>query len=196
MAARKKRKTLLQKRHLSTKHRKAISRGLKRYWRRQREEIGVPRGFKTSRQEVEPMLNRAMAIMMRDHGVDGKIDREINADLTVDWELRFAIPRNVNLRDFATDLNQVLKPMLNSWISIGVRFMRNKRMTREEWKAYEEFGGMLQVGAHFQRMTKGKIATNIIAVQSIMEKMKRKKRLKPNQIFVRVHWNLKGERPK
>lgn len=185
-----------KKRHLSAKHRKAISRGLKRYWKRQREEIQVPRGFKTGRRDIEPMLNRALRIMMRDHGIDGDIRREINADNSVDWELRLAIPKGVNVKEVTTDLGSVLKPELNAWMAIGARFKDDKRMTPERRAEYDRFRAWLQVHAHYQRMTKGKIATNIVAVQKILESMRKNKRRKPEQIFVRVHWNLSGEKPK
>ncbi len=193
-----KRKTLLQKRrvhHLSEEHRKAISRGLKRYHKRQREEIEVPQGFKTGKDEIEPMLNRALRIMMRDHGVDGDIRREINADMTVDWELRFAIPRGTDLDAFTTDLSNVLKPGDNAWIAVGARFASDKNMSPEKKAEYDRFRSMLQVHAHYQRMTKRKIATNVLGIQSIMESMRKNRRRKPEQIFVRVHWNLKGEKP-
>lgn len=196
MPRKKKARTLLQKRHLSAKHRKSISRGLKKYWKRQKEEIRVPKGFKTEKREIEPMLNRALRIVMRDHGVDGDIRREINADMSVDWELRLAIPRGVNVKDLTTDLGSVLKPESNSWIAIGARFKDDKRMTPERRAEYDRFRAWLQVHAHYQRMTKGKIATNIVAVQKILDTMRKNKRRKPEQIFVRVHWNLSNEKPR
>ncbi len=181
-------------RHLSAEHRKAISEGVKRYWRRQ-HEIDIPRGFKTGKAEIEPILNRAMRVMIRDHGVDGDIRREVNADKTVDWELRFAIPRGVNLVGFTTDLGTVLKPAINAWIAIGARFTGDKKMDRETREAYERFRALYQVHAHYQRMTGRKIATNIVAIQQIIASMRKHKRRKPVQIFVRVHWNLTGDKP-
>lgn len=196
MAKRKSKKTLLQKRRLSAKHRKAISRGLRRYWRRQKEE-GVPRGYTSKKREVEPMLNRAKRIISEDRGVDVSIRREVNADTSIDWEMRIAIPRGVKVDDVLIDLATVLRGVPRTWIGVGVRFQSDRILDKDvERKAdYERFRTALQVHAHYQRNTDRKIQTNILGIQKIVESMVKNKHHKPHEIFVRIHWNMKGERP-
>ena len=194
-AGRKARPVKKKTKHLSEKHRKAISKGLKQFWKRQSPEAKRPRGFRSSERDIEPMLNRAGRIMSKEHGVDSDVRRAVNADMSVDWELRFAIPKGVDLDDFTTDLANALRPAAHSWIATGVRFEAGK-MTREEWEKYERRRDMLQVHAHYQAMTKGKIATNVLGLQTIMETMRTRRRRKPREVFVRVHWNMEGRKPK
>lgn len=185
-----------KKRILSAKHRKAISRGLNAYWKRQREEFKAPEGFQTGKNEIEPMLNRALRNVMKEHGVDGDIRREINADMSIDWELRFAIPKRLDVNALRISVADEIKGALNAWISLGWRFMRDRRMTREEFEDYKEFQAGLQVHTKYQRMTRKGIGLASIVLSKILDSMRKNRRLKPWQLFAWIHWNLAGDKPR
>lgn len=130
-----------------------------------------------------------------------------NRDHTVDADLTVQIPRGQEARGLLVDVEQALSRIKDVWISVGIRTPPKagahdesdptKKVPRVNPKTGEpqERGGVREAGAYFQRSTPLKWAENFATGRDIVDNFAKYGRRKPEQAYVRVHWNPWDTKP-
>jgi hypothetical protein len=153
----------------------------------------LPEGFGRidPRPEIQDMLHKSGEEMVRIHGIDHDVRHAVNADNSVSFELRFAVPKKFDPQIMFTDLASSLRSIPGTWISLGFRF-RPSKMSPEEAESYDRYRGMTQIQAYTRRSTPGKIADLEATAEKILANVKERKGWVPETMFVRVHWKEEG----
>ena len=135
----------------------------------------------------------------------------INADLTVDGELRVSqLPDDWRTPEGIPEVMAILSQILRQigllvpgdeggayWISIGIRFgPQNDSEVGDLAEMYKRYRGMFQVASYptDASMTSGG-QNAIVAFGAIVRSLMEKRGLPPAVIFVRVTWTPDGTRP-
>jgi len=152
------------------------------------------------------------ALTFQEPGLDMSVKSFINADGTVDGELRLReLPDQWRTVDGMPDLVAALSEAVRAmgafarggpeggayWISYGFRFgPKNMREIEELAKYYKRFRGLFQVGLHHTTAESlGAILNNAMTVRSLVESLWHKRDLPPAQLLIRVVWTPDGVRP-
>jgi len=123
---------------------------------------------------------------------DAHYSAHSNRDRTADGEIRVNLPRGVSAHQALLRLEESLpgyRSLPGFWISVGVRFMPTER-----FEDYEQFMGMVNVGAYYQKYFR-KASNFVTAKDKIAKAMQRVARRKPSQIYARLHWNPQNRKP-
>ena len=144
-------------------------------------------------------------------GLDLGLKTFINADLTVDGELRMAtLPDDWRTAEGIPEVMALLSQILRRigvltpgeeqgayWISIGIRFgPQNDSEVGDLAEMYKRYRGMFQVASYptdASMVSGGQNA--IVAFGSIVRALMEKRGLPPAVVFVRVTWTPDGIRP-
>lgn len=124
----------------------------------------------------------------RGYRADFRVHR--NKDGSIDAELRIKPKRGQKVNDVYLDMEEVLAPIPNTFISAGIRYH-----PRKDEEYYTKFQGMSQAQAYYQEMSPEKLHVNLLTGRVIDEKMRGRGRRKAEQVFVRLHWNAEHQRP-
>lgn len=116
-------------------------------------------------------------------------------DGSVDGELYVKVPAGDASRDVSWDLYEAFQPLavgVRYWMSVGARYI-----IEEDDEVYRRNRGMNLVETNYQRAT----APNISEEHDILEfkllpGMREHYKREATNIFIRLHWNPEGERPK
>jgi hypothetical protein len=129
-----------------------------------------------------------------------------NQDGTIDAEVRIrSIPRGKKIREALLDMEAALPVTMGVWISSGIRYRYKPRDVTEDKRVYDPSAdrvirGLQQAGTYPRKDTPSKRAMLFVTARGIEEKLREKdrgkQRRKPEQIWVRLHWNVKDKKPK
>ncbi len=161
-----------------------------------REYPALPKGFERidPRPRVDTMLRLAGAEVRATHGLDYDVRHAVNADKSVAYELRFAMPRKPDVQVLLTDVANALRPVPGTWVTMGFRF-RPEKLTAEEAALYDRYRGQVQVQAYTQRSTSGHLATLEATAEEVYSNVKSKRKgWVAETMFVRYFWTPTGER--
>lgn len=110
-----------------------------------------------------------------------------NQDNSVDAELRIReIPNNLDVPILLTAVERSLEQLDSTWVQVGIRYP-----PRSDEPIYTRFLGMSQAESYFHR----KLTDAIDTGKKINVNLTEKKRQKPEQVFIRFHWNYLGIKP-
>lgn len=173
--------------------------------------------FMAKASEAEALMVSKLGTMMDslailEPGIDVSVKSFINADGTVDGELRVrelpeewrsvaGMPYLVSaLSEAARAMGALPKGVPEGgafWVSYGLRFgPKDMREIEEMAKFYKRFRGLFQVGAyHTSAESLGAILTNVLAIRYLVERVWTSRELPPAQLLVRLVWTPDGERP-
>lgn len=115
-----------------------------------------------------------------------------NKDGSIDSELRVKPKRGQSVTDIFIDMESVLAPLPSTFVTTGVRYYPKDD---EETDKYTKFQGMLQAQAYYQKMSWDLLPYNFASGKEIDTRMRARGRRKAEQVFVRINWNPKHERP-
>jgi hypothetical protein len=118
-----------------------------------------------------------------------KIYRAVNADGSVDGEIRVTVPRGVSPDAMVMKIGALLRGIAGSWITAGARFT-----PKDDIENYTRYMGLVDVHVHYRRINR-KATTFVVLRDEILDGMAAKRWNKPLEVFVRLHWNAKGTRP-
>jgi hypothetical protein len=158
---------------------------------------GLPRGFERvdSRPRIGFMLRQAGEEIGARYGFDHDLRQAINADKSVAYELRFALPDKIDPQILLTDVANALRPISGTWLTFGFRF-RPGTMSPEMAAKYDRYKGTMQLQAYSQRSSPGHLATLEATAEEIYRNVKRRRKgWKAETLFVRVMWSPDGNRP-
>jgi len=134
---------------------------------------------------------------MQGFGFDVGVQIQQNRDDSIDAESTvLSIPRGVTALTTLIRMEKSTKRIgpkalpKGTWISIGFRWT-----FRDEKELYKRYKGMVTAGAFPQRATKQKVPINYATARKIARNVEKKRRVKPGQIYLRLHWNLEDKRP-
>ncbi len=192
------------KREREKLRRERIAASMREYWKtkktkEQRAKAAVkempplPKGFGRvdPRAEISSMLEQAGEEIKHFWNFDYDVRHAVNADLSISYELRIALPSKLEVERFMTDLTNALKSVPGTWVSIGFRF-RPKKVSEEERETYDRYRGALQIQAYTRRSSARRLVALEATAEEILENVKEKKGWRPEQVFVRVHWSKEG----
>lgn len=115
------------------------------------------------------------------------------ADGSVDGELYVKVPKDSKEAEF--DLYDAFGNMTigkKFWITAGARYIIEK-----DEEIYRRFRGLNQVETNYQAATQPNIVeVHNILRHSILPGMKNRYRREAYSIYIRMHWNPEGDRPK
>lgn len=120
---------------------------------------------------------------------EGQIRSHFNKDGTADAELRISITKPADINSVLTEIEEQLTAPKGVWISVGFRYD-----VREGEPIYRRVGGMSQVQSHYRRGSRRQYA--FAAAKKINKGLRKAGRLKATEILIRMHANLKDEKPK
>jgi len=152
------------------------------------------------------------ALSVQEPGLDTTVKAFINADATVDGELRMrSLPAEWRtlrgMPSLMATLSEAVramgafptKPSMGGafWVSFGVRFgPKDRREIEHMEKFYKRFRGLLQVGAHHATaQSLSAILNNALTIKFLVERLWHKRDLPPVQLLVRVVWTPTNVRP-
>ncbi len=113
-----------------------------------------------------------------------------NKDGTIDGEVRIRPKRGQLVDDIFLDMELASKPVSNTWVSTGIRYK-----PREDEEFYVKFQGLSQAGTYYQQNTKKNLPANFTTISVINEHMQARGRRKPEQVYLRLHWNKEDKQP-
>jgi len=117
----------------------------------------------------------------------------INSDGSVDGELRIMkIPDEIEMRQLLTELEQGhIIPTLNLWVSVGVRHGD----LEGEKSGDSRYRGLIQLNTYFGRFDQRRLTYEIETAKLITDNLAEQGRPKPEQVYIRIHWNKKNQKP-
>ena len=115
-----------------------------------------------------------------------------NSDDSIDGELKVeSIPRGMQFREIILQAEAGATPTEGVFISNGFRFQKDASFP--ELNSYDRWQRLFQVQTYYQESSKQ--AINFVTAKDVLENLKEADRRKPEQYFIRYHWNPKGLRP-
>lgn len=130
---------------------------------------------------------------LQEEGLGANVQTHLYPDDSLDAQITIRdIPRGYSIREVAFAIRdaEALASTGDSWIQVGLRYF-----TRKDEPMYRKFKGMSEIACFPQRYTAANKAEMIKILLTMDENLRGKRRLKPQQVFIRVHWNKKGKRP-
>lgn len=126
---------------------------------------------------------------------DSRIIIHPYVDGSVDGELYVKVPEGTGSADTSWDLYEAFQPLAvgtRYWMSVGARYI-----IEEDDEVYRRNRGMNLVETNYQRAT----APNVSEEHDLLERkllpgMQNRYKREASNIFIRLHWNPEGERPK
>lgn len=127
-----------------------------------------------------------------EYGISSKIRVKVNKDASVDGEVRFTIPKGINLRDVLLLAENAMKVPRGQWLSVG--FVHDiSGLSAEVMKRYLRYRGKARTQAYWSRSAKK--ALHFLTARRIARNIARKRRRKPEQVIIKLHWNPWREKP-
>lgn len=132
----------------------------------------------------------------------------LNRDGSVDGEFRVFIKRGVTPRDALLILETYFQPRAETWVSVGVRIPPRPQekvtgqLVTKDGRPITRGKGIVEAGAYYQRSSRS--GENFETVREgdgtkenkgIITNMADAGRLKPTQVYIRVHWNKMDVKP-
>jgi hypothetical protein len=165
----------------------------------------------STKKKVEEISN-ALEATRRDFAklhpnVPSSVRVHINSDGSVDGELRLdGIPKKLRTPTLSLHLEKAARKnivrlkagknvgmkLTETWMQGGVIFGR-KGIAEPD--AYTRFKGMLMTRSFWRRNTHRTFPIIFRTHRQIIENLAKHKREKPVQMFIRLHWNKKDEKP-
>lgn len=187
-------------------HSARVSAGLKAYWKAHATPLEKAWGRKLVEEEKKERKKiRTEGLSIVEKGIaylerlqdflvaDSNVDSAVNADGSVDVEIRISVPRGEDGRSMLLDLADKVVVPHGWWIAVGWIFSPSADMTDEERANYERFYKLLQVHTHYQQSDRK--SANIVGALKIYDSLEESKRRKPEQFYIRIHWSPEGIRP-
>lgn len=152
-------------------------------------ETQMTRSFELSAKRLTDLDKRAVAAVRTFKNADG----------SVSGEMRVAIASNQSPDRVLHEMSVAAKSInrKGTWVQVGFVFAPRpgKRQEDEVWKLYNRNrGGGFRVGTFFRE--RDNLKYSFLTARQLLAKVKQRKRGTPTQVYVRMHWSPKGERPK
>jgi hypothetical protein len=165
----------------------------------------LPKGFtniaKDKVERIEEALKNALSILSSPatqealgikQPLNADVRAHVNADGSFDAELIIkSIPKGLTMRELSIYVEGIVRGVPGAFISIGFRSSHSAEYTKEN---YNRVRGKVQVQTHYHRSTKKAIA--FTHAREIDATLIDRKYHKPEDFFVRLHWNEFGIKPK
>lgn len=143
-------------------------------------------------ERIERVLKKAQTklpgsnVRMHTYRGDGSIDA---------W-LTLYPSRSESINSHLISMEHALKPILETWISVGFRIPPSKRMSKEVYEHYPKFQGLLEAFGYPRRNSPKGFPLAFSTAKYIWMNLKKSGHRKPDHIVVKVHYNAQGFKPK
>lgn len=156
---------------------------------------GGPSGLtpEQAQDDLKKFLKEARASIMDASSLDILVRTHLNADRSVDGELRVqAIPDEYEVSDVINELMfGHFKPKRGLWIAVGLRHA-DLEGTKSGDSRYR---GLIQVNTYYGRYSIDRLLHELGVARRMGDNLAEAGRLKPQQVYVRFHWNKKNQKP-
>lgn len=104
-----------------------------------------------------------------------------------------AVPRGLKVHDLLVDLENVWgKGMGEAFFSVGLRYSTPEGIESADYR----YRGLGVAQTYYHRAGERKLRWAFLSAREANKNIAKRHRGKPEQIFVKIHWNPKGQHPK
>ena len=177
----------------------------KRKPKKRAERVHLPPGFQSLRPadpvDAKDRFRQILEAIGPEAGVPFRVRSFRNSDGSVDAELLLTqFPRHVA----SANLFKALKAAMGgagedegamrvpgAFISGGIRYSVPEAVKSPDFR----YKGLGEAASYYRRATAGGVFNTFETMFQILANMQRKRRSRPEQIFVRLHWNAEDQKP-